>query len=132
MSARDFRSLKSNPAKVQWTEAQVVDVARQLLEEHAAAREAATLAANRVCGNCSGSGNVDSLLMPGTLTKCWACDGTGQPNDKITSLPELTPQDNERMWKLSRLVQSEHGGAVLKLIREQFPSMYQDSDGPAN
>ena len=130
--ASPFRSLQSNPAKVQWTKEKVVSIARQLLEEHAAAREAATLAANRVCGNCSGSGNVDSLLMPGELTKCWACAGTGQPNDKITSLPELTPQDNERMWKLSRLVQSEHGAAVLKLIRETFPEMYRDSDGPAN
>lgn len=130
--ASPFRSLKSNPAKVQWTEAQVVSVARQLLEEHAAAREAAALAVNRVCGNCEGAGTMASTLVPGEVTKCWACEGTGKPTDKIQSLPELTPQDHERMWKLSRLVQGEHGQAVLAVIRETFPDLYRESDGPPN
>lgn len=133
MSARTFRSIKSTPVKVSFSEEQVLAIARTLMEEHAAAREAATRQANMVCGNCKGAGNVASTLMPGQSLTCFACEGTGKPNDKVQSLPELTADDNERIWKIGQLLKGPHRVAVAAMIREYFTQMYDDgSEGAPN
>ena len=133
MSGSPFRSFRSAPVKVAFTKDDVVRVARQLLEEHALAREAATRQANSVCGNCTGAGEVASILMPELMAKCWACEGTGKPNDKMVALPELTAEDNHRLWKLNRLLTGypESRVELLAVIREYFPEMYRDDDKPA-
>jgi 1,4-dihydroxy-2-naphthoyl-CoA synthase len=97
-------------------------------------REAATKQLNQVCGNCSGAGNVGSTLMPGESVKCFACDGTGKPNDKVQSLPELNDEDKLRIWKLQQLLEKYPKSrlAIVSLIREQFPDMYQGADGAPN
>lgn len=124
-----FKSLGAKtPKRVSFNEAETVAIAKQLLEEHATAREAATQQLNAVCGNCQGAGNVASTLMPGQTTPCWACDGTGKPNDKVQSLPELSEEDNLRIWKIGQLLKGPHRAAIVALIREQFPTMY--ADGP--
>lgn len=111
-----------------WSEAEVVTVARQLLAEHAQSREEATKAANLVCGNCEGSGNAPSTLMPGEFVTCFACEGTGKPNEKMLALPALSPQDNERIWKIGRLLKGKHGAAVLAVVKEHFPEMYRETE----
>jgi hypothetical protein len=125
MSAREFKSLQRPP-----TEGEIVAIARQLLEEHAASRKAATDANNLVCGNCQGSGNAFSDIAQ-QITRCWACEGTGQPNDKITSLPALEHADHERIWKLGQLLQGPHRVAVLAIVREFMPDLFK-SEGAVN
>ena len=125
MSASTFKTFKPLP-----TEADIVAIARDLLEEHAASREAATEANNLVCGNCQGDGNAFSEIA-GEMTRCWACEGTGQPNDKVQSLPALSPVDHERLYKLGRLLAGPHRVAVLGVIREYVPDLFK-SEGAAN
>lgn len=133
-----FRSLANTRARVngvvkQWSEAEHVHIARELLTEHAAAREAAMRAANQVCATCIGAGTVASQLAPGLSVTCWACDGTGQPNDKMAiAVPQLGPEDNERLWKIGRLLEGPHRVAVLAVVREFFPDLYAEKDGPAS
>lgn len=123
-----FRSFRTSPKPRKWDEADTVAIARQLLAEHAKSREEATKAANLVCGNCEGSGNAPSTLMPGQFVQCFACEGTGKPNDKMQALPPLSAEDNERIWKIGRLLKGPHGGAVLAVVREHFPEMYRDAE----
>lgn len=123
-----FRSMgKPRAVGVAVSGDQVMQVARMLLEEHAQSREEATRAQNLVCGNCAGAGQVKSTLADAMIA-CYACEGTGKPNDKIQALPELTAEDNERLWKLRQLLVKypKQRGAVLSLIREYFPDMYRD------
>jgi hypothetical protein len=138
MSGREFRSFPSAPQAAKagvFSEESVLAAARQLLAEHAAAREAAALAENQVCGSCKGVGTLPSTLMPGEVTKCWACEGSGKPNDKIQSMPALTEEDNLRIYKLGRLFENfpQYRTSLLALVRETFPSMYASAvDGPTN
>ena len=125
-----FRSFPSSPAKVAFNEAQIVQIARVLLDEHVAAREAATRQLNAVCGNCTGSGTMPSTLMPGEFVTCFACAGTGQPNDKVQACPEMTPQDNERIWKIGQLLNGPHRVAILALIKERYPDLYSSPNDP--
>lgn len=127
MSSKAFRSFKTTPTLVRssFSEEQVLTVARQLLEEHAASREAATKQLNAVCGNCQGSGTVASTIAAGHSTQCWACEGTGKPNDQApTIIPEFTDEDNLRIWKIGQLLKGKHRLAVVALVREYFPDMY--------
>ncbi len=130
MSLRSFRAIRNKViAKPKaWTEADIVATARQLLEEHAQRREEATALANLVCGNCEGSGSMPSTLMPGESLTCFACAGTGKPNDKIQAIPELLPEDHERMWKIEQLLVNypAYRVAVLGVIKEFFPTMYAE------
>lgn len=129
MSARDFRSLgKPKLARKVWSEAEIVAIARQLLNEHAASREAATKAANLVCGVCKGACFVPSTLMPGETLACYACEGTGKPNDKAVNLPALGPEDHERIWKIGQLLKGPHRFAVLQVIKEAMPDMYSSAE----
>lgn len=133
-----FRSFGAKPLNGQkriWSEEEVLLTARQLLEEHAASREAATAQHNLVCGNCRGAGNTPSTLMPGEVVTCFACAGSGKPNDAVQALPELSPEDNERMWQLRQLLVNfpKYRPALLALYREAFPLMYRDgSEGQPN
>lgn len=120
-----FKSFQKQP-----TEAEIVAIARQLLEEHAASREAATKALNLTCGACQGSGQAHSDIAGG-VTTCWACGGNGKPNDRISSLPALEPVDDERIYKLGRLLAGPHRVAVLKVIREYMPDLFK-SEGAVN
>ena len=128
MSGRAFRSFPSTPVKAEFGEARIVGIARQLLDEHVAAREAATLAINQVCGNCKGSGRTEATIIvssEGPFTvPCYACEGTGKPNDKVQACPDMTPQDNERIWKIGQLLKGKHRVAILALIKERYPEMY--------
>lgn len=125
-----FKSMHGRTAAGQPSEAEIVAIARQLLEEHAASREAATQAHNVVCGNCQGSGTAYSEIAQQD-TRCWACQGTGQPNDKIQSLPALEQADHERLYKIQRLLMGPHRAAVLQLLRDYMPDLYRQ-DGPTN
>ena len=127
-----FRSFGTpKDAKVtprQWSEAQVVDVAKQLLAEHIERRIEATKAANLVCGLCEGTGKEASTLMPGERVKCHACEGTGQPNEHSIAVPELTHEDSERLWKIGQLLKGPHRVAVLQVVKEVYPEMYPATD----
>jgi hypothetical protein len=126
MSVHAFKSYRpQNGQQRDWTAQEVVAIARQLLEEHAAAREAATKAANLVCGNCQGSGRMPSTLMPGETLMCFACTGSGKPNEAVQALPDLTEEDRLRMWKIGQLLKGKHRVAVLAVVREYFPEMYR-------
>lgn len=125
MSASTFKTFKRQP-----TEADIVAIARELLEEHAASREAATKAHNLTCGACQGSGQAHSEIAGGQTT-CWACGGDGKPNDRIASLPALAPIDHERLYKLGQLLRSPHRVAVLQVIREYMPDLFR-SEGAVN
>lgn len=125
MSTNAFRTFKPLP-----TEAEIVAIARQLLEEHAASREAATAAFNLTCGACQGSGRAHSEIAGG-VTTCWACGGDGKPNDRIKSLPALETADHERLYKIGQLLKGPHRVAVLKLIREYMPDLFR-SEGSVN
>lgn len=114
-----FKSFQKQP-----TEAEIVTIARQLLDEHAASREAATKALNLTCGACQGTGQAHSEIAGG-VTTCWACGGDGKPNDKIQSLPALEQADHERLYKLTRLIAGPHGKAVLQVIREYMPDLFK-------
>lgn len=133
-----FRSLANTRARVdgvvkQWTEAEHVHIARELLTEHAAAREAAMRAANQVCATCTGAGVVASTVMAGHTVTCFACEGTGKPGEKAAiAIPAMTPQDDERIWKIGRLLEGPHRVAVLAVVREFFPDLYAEKDGPAS
>lgn len=128
-----FRSFASKPVKVSFTDEQVLNAARELLDEHEASREAATLEVNQVCGACKGSGVTASTLMVGESMKCYACEGSGKPNATVQSLPQLTQEDHLRIWKLTRLVESypKCRPALLALIKERFPDMYRDGSEKA-
>lgn len=125
---KPFASFKPKPPAP--TESDVVAAARQLLEEHAASREAATKAANMVCGACQGSGQAHSEIAGGVMI-CWACGGNGQPNDRITSLPALDSHDRERLYKLQWLLCGPHRSVVLKVIQEFMPDLYK-TEGQAH
>lgn len=123
-----FRSLATpKAAKVtprQWSEAQVVDVAKQLLAEHVERRIEATKAANLVCGLCEGTGRTESTLMPGERVPCHACEGSGQPNEASIAVPEFTPADTECLWKIGQLLKGPHRLAVLRVVKEVYPELY--------
>ena len=125
MSARAFKSIPTYPP-----EAQIVALATQLLEDHAASREAATKAANLVCGACQGGKTCHSEIAGGVV-ECWACGGTGAANDKITSLPALAAPDHERLYQLMQLLKGPHGTAVLAVVREYMPDLFR-ADGAVN
>lgn len=127
-----FRQLgpaKRSPLKVNghaknWTEAEVIAITRRLMQEFVEARQAAIDAENVVCGNCKGSGQVPSTLMPGETLNCFACEGSGKPNDKVQSVPALTAEDNERLWKLGRLLRGPYGASLIPIVREFAPDLY--------
>lgn len=100
MSARTFKSFPRQP-----TEAEIVAIARQLLEAHAASREAATQACN----------------LQGAH---------GTPPDRMTSLPALEPVDHARLDQLGQLLQGAHGTAVLAVIREYMPDVFRSAGAP--
>ena len=128
MPGSPFRSMGARrPVSVGVSGSRVIEVARELLAEHAASREAATKAENLVCGNCAGAGQVKSTLAD-LFVSCFACEGTGKPNDKIQALPDLTHEDRERLWKLRQLLLKypKQRSEVLGLIRASFPDMYRD------
>lgn len=124
MSGTPFKSFAKLP-----TEAEIVAIARQLLEEHAASREAATKAHNLTCGACQGSGQAHSEIAGG-VTTCWACGGDGKPNDRIQALPALETADHDRIYKLGRLLAGPHRVAVLQLIREYMPDLFKSEGAP--
>ena len=123
-----FRSFgPKSTAKVKprhWSEAEVVTLAKVLLTEHVERRIEATKSANLVCGNCDGTGKEASTLMPGELVTCHACEGTGKPNEHSIACPEFTHEDNERLWKISQLLQGPHRVAVLQVVKEVYPEIY--------
>lgn len=139
--SHSFRSFSNAPTPGRFTSADIVNAARQLLDEHAVAREAATRAANTVCGNCKGAGKAPSTLMANELITCWACEGTGAANDKMLALPDLSPDDVTRLWKLNQLVVKETAkaqagapnclGELFAVIKERYPTLYEDSETQA-
>lgn len=126
--SREFRSLgnRPNPAKFRkaWSEADVVQIARDLMREHTEARNKAIAEANVVCGGCQGSGRAASVLMPGETVPCVPCEGTGKPNEQTASMPALGPDDKERMWKIEQLLKGPHRIAVVRVIKEAMPDLY--------
>ena len=130
--SRLFRSYATKAVKAgpRWTEADIVTLARQLIAEHQARRIEATKAANRVCGTCEGTGKTASTLMSGELVPCHHCEGSGQPNEHSIAVPELTHEDNERMWKISQLLKGPHRVAVLQVVKEAYPDLYPTEPEP--